>query len=724
MVLRFSFDLGTGSIGLAAGRTGADGRLEPLFAGARILPAQPAQAVARLGLRRKQGRYRKRRRERRRQFAACLRKAGLLPPVGKASARLFRLDPYELRRRALDRPVSLHALGRLLMHLHKRRGRPIAGTSPPGEIAGPGLRTLGEHLAIRHRGPVRGRRAVRHRLGLKGIVDPPPEIRRTDVIAEFRAIWTAQRQFSPTRLSDTLFDTIHAAFQDEGRRVERPPREDRRTAVVLAQLRQCMNAMERRFGTPRSVVLERPLPLPSGEGLSARHAMPPWAWDLLRRRGLRPTRHRRVVLALLARQEAAANGQAVCPYSGRNLKRADLFSGLHEIDHVLPVSRGGATAAANLVLCHAFANRQKANRTPEEAFAGQARWRQNTRPGAVAGRNGPMAHAMPDRRAAMQRLAAAAGRMIARRWPGARVQWVHPSGIAALRRSIAPEGQAGPSAKSLADNRNHAVDALLALFLATGRKPDAARVLAFLENATVTHAGGRKKTATGETRYGATLSRDGTAHLHCRRPLTTLSKAQARRIVDPALRERILEALEHRDTGTSRIEALQDLSRTTGIRRVRIARATRMAWPVAGGIAWVMPAGNAFMDIVVLPSGRWVGFCATRAETARKDWRPIWEKGRIGGKLVMRLRTGDLIELDGPEGERVWRTVRQLSAAKARIHLAAPEEGGTLARRHADPDDPFRWELVTAEGLRRAGARALDVTPAGLVRPRRSNLSR
>ena len=69
------------------------------------------------------------------------------------------------------------------------------------------------------------------------------------------------------------------------------------------------------------------------------------------------------------------------------------------------------------------------------------------------------------------------------------------------------------------------------------------------------------------------------------------------------------------------------------------------------------------------------------------------------------------------------RTVRRLANAKGRLYLAAPQEGGSLAARHADPDDPFRWELVTAEGLRRLNARALDVTPAGRVRPRRSNVT-
>src|SRR5690606_33297430 len=48
--------------------------------------------------------------------------AGLLPADRDEQQELAALDPYELRRQALDRPLTLYEIGRVLMHLNQRRG--------------------------------------------------------------------------------------------------------------------------------------------------------------------------------------------------------------------------------------------------------------------------------------------------------------------------------------------------------------------------------------------------------------------------------------------------------------------------------------------------------------------------------------------------------------------------------------------------------------------------
>ena len=84
---------------------------------------------------------------------------------------------------------------------------------------------------------------------------------------------------------------------------------------------------------------------------------------------------------------------------------------------------------------------------------------------------------------------------------------------------------------------------------------------------------------------------------------------------------------------------------------------------------------------------------------------------------------GDTLELDDYDGNRCLRTVRRIGAANGYLYLAAPEEGGSLERRHGDADDPFRWELASAENLRERRALALDLSPSGEMRWRRTNIA-
>ncbi|MFP1630828.1 HNH endonuclease domain-containing protein [Zhengella sp. ZM62] len=718
MVLRFAFDLGTGSIGMAVSRTDGHGTLVPLFAGARILPARPDWQEARMGKRRKQARCRKRRKRRRRAFAALLRQAGLLPAPGRESDRLFGLDPYVLRAAALDRAIALHAFGRVLMHLHKRRGRLLPGNLDPQPLP---ARTPGEMLARRHAGPVRSRKPVRNRLGMHS--EAVPEVSRFHVIRELETLWLMQQRFHPAILTEDLLEKLRAAFLDEGEEGRKAARTERRIAPALAALRHCMAALEHRFGKPDAVVIEQALAPPAQHGVLAGAALPGWGKSLLRKAGLRPTRRRRLALALMDRQERAAGGKALCPWSGKALSRNRLFSGAYEIDHVIPVSRGGNSAAQNLVLCHAEANRQKGNRLPGEFPAGRSHSRRaDIRDPGLAGMAAPPDEAAHCRRKAMARLVASATGEIAARWPGARMEWAAPFAVSALRRALEREHPHPLFAKSLADNRNHALDALVALHVASARAVCGPEILPLLENATVTHAAETAGPATREMRYGAAGSVDGTTLIVTRRPVTALTLAETRRIRDATLRHSVIARLEAAPPGTRPVDILARFSRETRIRHVRVARPSDTARPNRRGAAWIVPAGNAHLDIVSLQTGEWIACGASHADVARKDWRPAWEAARIGGKLVMRLRAGDLLEIDGESG-RSLRTVRRLANAKGRLYLAAPEEGGSLAGRHADPDDPFRWELVTAEGLRRLNARALDVTPAGLVRQRRSNVT-
>ena len=59
---------------------------------------------------------------RRSDLLRTLSDLGLLPADAEERKRIFELDPYALRARALDGQLEPHEVGRVLFHLNQRRG--------------------------------------------------------------------------------------------------------------------------------------------------------------------------------------------------------------------------------------------------------------------------------------------------------------------------------------------------------------------------------------------------------------------------------------------------------------------------------------------------------------------------------------------------------------------------------------------------------------------------
>jgi CRISPR-associated endonuclease Csn1 len=170
------------------------------------------------GMRRRRDRYLKRRGN----LMALLIKHGLMPADEAERKALERLDPYELRAKALDETLPPHHTGRALFHLNQRRGflsnrKTEKGDSESGAIKQAaaklatlkeeaGARTLGELLAGRHRSrlPVRTRNSG---TGTKVEYDFYPT--RALLREEFGAIWNAQ---APHQSSMT--DAARAEIED------------------------------------------------------------------------------------------------------------------------------------------------------------------------------------------------------------------------------------------------------------------------------------------------------------------------------------------------------------------------------------------------------------------------------------------------------------------------------------------------------------------------------
>ena len=128
MKYRLGLDVGTNSLGWSV--LGLDGKGQPCriaAAGARIFSeGRDPKSKSTLAATRRDARQARRRRDRfvqrRRFLLAELTEMGLFPADEGERKALQRLNPLELRAKALSEPLSPHEIGRALFHLNQRRG--------------------------------------------------------------------------------------------------------------------------------------------------------------------------------------------------------------------------------------------------------------------------------------------------------------------------------------------------------------------------------------------------------------------------------------------------------------------------------------------------------------------------------------------------------------------------------------------------------------------------
>lgn len=209
-------DLGTNSIGWALIEHDTESQPIRLEAcGVRIFqeavdaktrtPKNQARRAARMARR-----LVSRRRRRREKLLRLLVSKGLLPVdclngTGVETQYNILGDPYDLRRKGLDHPLTPHEFGRVLVHLCHRRGFESNRKSKPKEegeiklaisqlqreIQNGGCRTLGEFLAGQ-----KGKKRERH-------------TGREMYKQEYELLWESQCRFHPTVLTNDLKVTVH-----------------------------------------------------------------------------------------------------------------------------------------------------------------------------------------------------------------------------------------------------------------------------------------------------------------------------------------------------------------------------------------------------------------------------------------------------------------------------------------------------------------------------------
>jgi CRISPR-associated endonuclease Csn1 len=225
----------------------------------------------------------------------------------------------------------------------------------------------------------------------------------------------------------------------------------------------------------------------------------------------------------------------------------------------------------------------------------------------------------------------------------------------------------------------------------------------------------------------------GIGNLVRRKLLTDLTPGEVDRIRDAALRKAVQVAVAPFRDAKGKVSdakgfaaALSTFADDHKMRRIRVGKEDMSAVAIndrrtGAPYKAVAPGENHHVDVVQMRDGSWKGFAATVFEVNTKDFRPQWERDKLGGKLVMRLHKGDAVELESG-GVRVVKFVQQIWMKQNLVVLAEHNEGGDLQKRHQDADDPFRWDFANIGKLKERGCVAVKVDELGRVTKLTSNI--
>lgn len=216
-MLRLSLDMGTNSIGWAAIRD--DHHIIDL--GARIFSnGRTPQSNAPLNEARRVSRSNRRRRDRfvgrRSSLMTRLTEFGFMPKRAEHARALAKKDPYMLRKKGLDYPLSRYEIGRALHHINQRRGfksnrkADRQNTSETGVIEKgghqldtimqeAGARTLGEFLFFQRT------KRIRRNNDKEDYAFYP---HRRHYEEEFEMLWQAQRLHHPDLMTERVKEII------------------------------------------------------------------------------------------------------------------------------------------------------------------------------------------------------------------------------------------------------------------------------------------------------------------------------------------------------------------------------------------------------------------------------------------------------------------------------------------------------------------------------------
>ncbi len=228
-----------------------------------------------------------------------------------------------------------------------------------------------------------------------------------------------------------------------------------------------------------------------------------------------------------------------------------------------------------------------------------------------------------------------------------------------------------------------------------------------------------------ETAYGILGETDekGAVTLVTRKSLENLSQKEVEKIVDPVLRQLCLNAIEGLSKKAFK-EALLNAGQSVkpqGVHSVRIHACLKPSSFITvqhgkDGEHHKAYKGdsNYCYDIWVNHKGKWTGEVITTFQAyqmAQKDenWWQI-RKGLDGQNLLMRLRKGDMLEIEGPAGRQC---VIVYKFSKGRIQMAEHMQANSSARIR---EKKLRDIIMAPSSLQKAKAVSISVSPSGKVK--------
>lgn len=152
--------------------------------------------------------------------------------------------------------------------------------------------------------------------------------------------------------------------------------------IGLNQLRLLLNAIIKVHGRPDEIVVELARDLKLSEKDKAEHnkqigankrAAEARSKKLLES-DQRDSGSNRALLKLWEDLNPNNPLDRCCPFCGKHIGQAALFSDQTEIEHIIPYSRSFDDSAANKVIAHRSCNREKGSKTPWEAWGHTERW--------------------------------------------------------------------------------------------------------------------------------------------------------------------------------------------------------------------------------------------------------------------------------------------------------------------------------------------------------------
>lgn len=550
--------------------------------------------------------------------------------------------------------------------------------------------------------------------------------------------------------------------------------------IGLGQLRRVVNALVKENGAPAEIAVEMtrdfklsPKKLAELEKEQSENQKKNEARDEeLRKLGQATNALNRLKLRLWEEQNLRDPLDRRCPYTGEVISIERLFSDEIDIDHLIPFSVSWDDSASNKVVCMRYANREKGNRTPYEAFGKSTGkpydWdaislRAALLPGGKRWRFDPDARERFKETGGFQArqlnetgwLARSAKQYLTAITDPYKIH-VLPGKLTALIRAkwglndLLPDHNYS-DAKNRKDHRHHAIDALVAALtdpsllhrMSSAYDEDRQKIEVplpwptlradldgALKKMVVSHKPdhGLQAQLHEDTAYGtiARPEKEGGSNLVYRKSFRDLNEKEIARIRDRRLRG-LVEAYVEREKreGKDLKSALLSFAQRTDIpgvpgpiRHVRLTKSEKPEYLVPirdkSGTAYkAYSAGeNAFVDIVRSPNGRWIAQATTVFQANQKNAKPAWQANGNGHSFVMRVFKGDMLRIDHEGRTKIVKIVR-LSPSNNVLYLVEHNEAGVFQNRHDDKDDPFRWLFANFDKLREWNAERVRVDELG-----------